>query len=252
MAKKNTFKNCKIDKTKRKINQNYQPNTEICLTDNKKKNVDMLFGSGNEPIENLKGVVINSNFDSNEFGIVEYFSVQDGKGVVIQKKIPFGQLNTTGIAMWGAGTYHAFYPEKEVNTILLGESVKMPLKEGVVLNLSSLANRIENLSEVIKYVKEDEAKQIVDSMQLLIKSYVIKLYEKFDFSREDKDYISSLISSIPQTDPKQVPDLFKKVKKVCNAKMRDKNDNKHFYDVKKQDAKKVKVKQEEKWYDRYR
>ena len=47
-------------------------------------------------------------------------------------------------------------------------------------------------------------------------------------------------------------DLFKKVKKVCNAKMRDKNDNKHFYDVKKQDAKKVKVKQEEKWYDRYR
>ena len=112
-----------------------------------------------------KGVIIHADFTGQEFGevtILKYFN-DSKQHELMMKRIDASILNTNGIARWDYANkesstkrYSVFYPKEQSTNLIIGESVVVETKDSLVLNVSSMLKRVENLFCLLENVENDE------------------------------------------------------------------------------------------------
>lgn len=167
-----------------------------------------------------KGIIVDVDLQvDNQEGKVVFARLRDEKLEFVEKIIPSKTYNTNGIGMWGDNGYKSFYPAEQDSSLLLGEEVKFELKNGVVLQLSSLAERVENLCLVLEYIEDEQYNNIQEKVENVIKQYIVTVANKYKLLPEDKEYIYTKLNKIKSLSPKDIPNAFREVKKILKQKI---------------------------------
>ena len=169
-----------------------------------------------------KGVIVGADFSKEDYGDVKIIQVLEDNSVQVKvKHIPASVLKTTGIGAWNGKTYQAFYPYQSDVTGILGEGVRMESKESVVLNVSSLALRVETLCEVISLCDSEQAQEIKDTLCTMITKYVLSVVDGKKLDKRDKEYVLEKMQELFNVDTEYFAKDFKELKHLMQLKVQE-------------------------------
>lgn len=186
-----------------------------------------------------KGVIIHADFTGQEFGevtILKYFN-DSKQHELMMKRIDASILSTNGIARWDYSNkesstkrYSVFYPKEQSTNLIIGESVVVETKDSLVLNVSSMLKRVENLFYLLENVENDEICFVIrEKITLLITNYTTSVITKNKFNDRDREYFFELLKDVLSTSElKLFVEKFKYLKREIDKKSCD-SKSKHYY-----------------------
>ena len=178
-----------------------------------------------------KGVVIKVDFTGKETGEIVYVKLYADSNTheVCVKNPEMSALKTNGIGRWNyfndhsgmnkKRSYETFYPDKQVSNVLIGEIVTGESKNSVVLGITSIAQRVENLCVVMSCVDPQLALEIKDSAVEVMESYVLGVLKKNKLILRDREYLLNIFNDVKNALPIEMADKFRLLKKEMQKKL---------------------------------
>ena len=178
-----------------------------------------------------KGIVIKADFSGKEVGEIVYVKLYADSNThdICVKNPDMQTLKTNGIGRWNyfndhsgmnkKRSYETFYPDKQVSNVLIGEVVTGESKNSVVLGITSIAQRVENLCVVMANVDAETALQVKESAVEVMESYVISVLKKNNLIARDREYLLKIFKDAKESSPIEMAEKFKQLKKEMQKKI---------------------------------
>lgn len=178
-----------------------------------------------------KGIVIKADFSGAEVGEIVYVKLYaDSLSCDVCVKNPdMHTLKTNGIGRWNyfndhsgmnkRRSYETFYPDKQVSNVLIGEIVAGESKNSVVLGITSIAQRVENLCVVMANVDSELAYKVKGSAVEVMESYVLGVLKKNKLIARDREYLLKIFTDVKNATPIEMAEKFRILKKEMQKKL---------------------------------